>query len=189
MIPDPAECYALMSQYNMLANIRAHSLTVAKIAEFLGRELIQSGLELDLDLVVSGALLHDIGKTACLHNGRDHALWGADICTTHGYVEIAPLVAQHVILADDLPPAPDARQIVYYADKRVNHDQVVNLEARLAYIIERYGLNDSRRCAAIRRNFNRCIEIEKTIFSYLEYSPEDISGLLPKQSDFEREAA
>jgi len=178
-----------MSQYEMLANIKAHSLMVARIAEFLGRDLIKSGLGLNLDLVVSGALLHDIGKTACLHNGRNHALLGAEICDSCGYGEVAPLVAQHVILADDLPDKPDARQVVYYADKRVNHAEVVSLEARLAYIIGRYGLNDSRRCAAIRRNFTRCYNIEKTIFSYLEYTPEDLAGLLPKQSDFERTAA
>ncbi|NOX26328.1 MAG: HDIG domain-containing protein [Deltaproteobacteria bacterium] len=173
----------------MLDNIRAHSLVVARIAEFLGRELIKRGLDLNIDLVVGGALLHDIGKTACLNNGRNHALLGADICNTHGFNEVAPLVAQHVILADDLPGEPDARQIVYYADKRVNHDQVVSLEARLAYIVERYGFNDSRRCAAIRRNFNRCYEIEKTIFSYLGEEPEYLLRSLPRQSDFEIKAA
>ncbi len=186
MIPTPAECYALMSQYEMLDNIRAHSLVVAKISEFLGRQLKKSGLEINLDLLVSGALLHDIAKTASLHNGQNHALLGADICRKHAYDELAPLVAQHVILPRNLPEIPDVMQLVYYADKRVNHDQVVSLGERLAYIIERYGKGDAHRCAMIRRNFKRCYNIEKAIFSYLEESPADLADLLPQNSEFER---
>ncbi len=188
MVPAPTECYSLMSQYGMLDNIKAHSLVVSRIAEFLGSELMKS-FDLDLGLVVSGALLHDIGKTACLHNGQNHALLGANICTTHGYAEVAPLVAQHVILSDDTPVRPDEMQVVYYADKRVNHDQIVSLESRLDYILVRYGCNDPRRIKAIQRNFTRCYAIEEAIFSYLQQKPEDLQDLLPQQSDFERKMA
>ena len=187
MIPHPADCFALMSQYEMLANIRDHSLVVARIAEFIGRELRKKGFNLDLDLVVSGALLHDIGKTACLHNGQNHARLGADICRRHGFDEIAAMVAQHVILDDDLPFEPDARQIVYYADKRVNHDRIVHLDQRLAYIIERYGQNDAYRCQAIRDNFSRSFAIEKRIFTHLGQEPEDLAELLPAQGNFEKD--
>lgn len=186
MIPRPADCFALMSQYEMLDNIRDHSLVVARVAEFISLGLKGKGIHLDLDLVVSGALLHDIGKTACLHTDRNHALLGADICRRHGFEEIADLVAQHVILDNDLPPRPDdARQIVYYADKRVNHDQIVSLEERLAYIIERYGQNDAMRCQAIRDNFSRSFAIERVIFSHLPQEPEDLAGFLPEQGNFE----
>ena len=188
MIPRPTDCIALMSQYEMLDNIRDHSLLVARIAEFISLGLKKKGFNLNIDLVVSGALLHDIGKTACLHNGQNHALLGADICQQHGFHELTVLVAQHVILPDDLPPGPDdARQIVYYADKRVNHDQIASLDERLVYILDRYGQNDANRCRAIQDNFNRSFAIEKMIFSHLAHAPEDLAELLPKQGNFERD--
>ncbi|HFQ82255.1 MAG TPA: HDIG domain-containing protein [Desulfobacterales bacterium] len=177
MIPSPEECLLLMSEYGMLDNIRAHSRVVARIADFIGRGLIADGVGLNLKLIVSAALLHDIGKTACLNNGRDHSRLGAEICRRHNFQELAPLVRQHVILQGTLPPEVDERLIVYYADKRVNHDQIVGLPARLAYIIERYGQNNPRRCQAINDNFKQAFIIEEMIFRHLPIKPEELSTM------------
>jgi uncharacterized hydantoinase/oxoprolinase family protein len=69
------------------------------------------------------------------------------------------------------------KEIVYYADKRVNHDQVVSLEERLSYILDRYGLNNIVRCQAIKKNYALCQELEKRMFSYLSFEPFDIPKL------------
>ncbi len=175
MIPNPEECLLLMSEYEMLDNIRAHSRVVAEIAGFIGRGLIKDRINLNLKLIISAALLHDIGKTACLNNGRDHSRLGEEICRRHNFQELAPLVRQHVILQGELPPEADERLVVYYADKRVNHDQIVNLSARLAYIIERYGQNDPRRCRAINDNFKQAFIIEDMIFRHLPIKPEELT--------------
>ena len=68
--------------------------------------------------------------------------------------------------------------IVYYADKRVNHDQIVSLDERLAYIIRQYGNGDARIQKLIRKNFNRCVVIEDKIFSHLDFQPADIATLI-----------
>jgi putative nucleotidyltransferase with HDIG domain len=177
MIPSPAECLLLMSKYGMLDNIRAHSRLVALIAGFIGRGLIKDGVDLNLKLIISAALLHDIAKTACLDNGRDHSRLGEEICRRHTFQELAPLVRQHVILQGDLPPEVDERLVVYYADKRVNHDKIVNLPARLAYIIERYGQNNPRRCQAINDNFKQAFVIEDMIFRHLPIKPEELAQI------------
>lgn len=175
MIPSPEECLLLMDKYGMLGNIRAHSRLVALIAGFIGRGLIKDGADLNLKLIISAALLHDIAKTACLDNGRDHSRLGEEICLRHNFQELAPLVRQHVILQGDLPPEADERLVVYYADKRVNHDKIVNLPARLAYIIERYGQDDPRRCRAINANFKQAFIIEDMIFRHLPMKPEELT--------------
>lgn len=176
MIPAPAECLRLMEEYQMLPNIRAHSLVVARIAELLALALRRRGDKIDLELTVAAALMHDIGKSFCLDNDRNHATLGRDICLRHDLHELAPLVAQHVVLeAASFPATPlSAKELVYYADKRVNHDQIVSLDERLAYIMDRYGQNDPLRQAAIRENFEGCLVIEGAIFKGLDFGPQDL---------------
>lgn len=175
MIPSQRECRQLMDKHLMLDNIRDHSVMVARISEFLVDNLQEVGVEIPLDLTVAAALLHDIGKTPCLHNNDDHARKGKEICLQHGYHEIADIVEEHVILKHAFPQRPlSATEIVYYADKRVTHDKIVSLPERLDYIIERYGLNNEHRCQAIKENFQRCCRIEEEIFSYLDFNPEDL---------------
>lgn len=179
MIPSYKECGQLMVEHQMLANIKDHSLVVARITEFLVEGLNKKGLDLPVNLAVSAALLHDIGKTACLNSDDNHALLGKEICLDQGYDEIASIVEEHVILKQAFPDQPlSATEIVYYADKRVNHDAIVSLEERLAYILSRYGLNDDRRCQAIQKNFQRCHAIEEEIFSYLDCSPDELSKVI-----------
>jgi len=182
-VPTIDECVRLMEQYNMLPNIRRHSLVVARIAELLATGLQGriNGHELpDRNLCVSGALLHDIAKTPCLDGSCDHARAGAEICLDHGYPEIAEIVAEHVILKDHNPDRYQngcfsAREIVYYADKRVRHDEIVSLDERLDYIIEHYGKNDTRLHELIRANFNKCVQLEGFLFNFLNFSPAQLS--------------
>jgi uncharacterized protein len=182
IIPDVNECLELMEQYHMLPNIKDHSIVVAGVAGIITNGLIAAGHDLSFDTVIAGSLLHDIGKTACLANDDDHAAKGLEICLTHKFETIAEIVAEHVILKNYTPENGFAeKEIVYYADKRVNHDQVVTLEERLAYILERYGMNNEIRCRAIRRNYARCQDLEKRMFSFLAFEPADIPELLITQ--------
>ncbi len=178
-IPDIDECLALMEQYRMLPNIKDHSLVVARVAEVITVGLIEAGHDLSMDMIIGGALLHDIGKTACLDNDDDHAAKGLEICLAHNLAPIADIVAEHVILKNySTGNNFTEKEIVYYADKRVNHDQVVSLKERLAYILERYGLNNTLRCEAIKKNYRRCQDLEERMFSVLSFEPSAISKLL-----------
>jgi len=171
-----------MEQYRMLPNIVDHSIVVARVAEIITEGLISAGHDLSLETVIAGALLHDIGKTACLDNDDDHAAKGVEICLSHHLEPIADIVAEHVILKNYLPGDEfSEKEIVYYSDKRVNHDQVVSLEERLSYILERYGRNNEKRCQAIKQNYTLCQNLEKRMFSALSFEPVDVSSLLTKQ--------
>lgn len=181
-IPGIPTCIALMDQYAMLPNIRSHSLLVARIAEVLSLQLnkkVAKDHAPDHALCINGALLHDIAKTPCLKEGCDHAAKGAEICQRHGYPEIAHIVAGHIILQDFSPKRYQqghflAQEIVYYADKRVRHDAIVNLAERLEYIIENYGKNDEHIQGRIRDNFKQCEQLEGYLFDILDCTPDQL---------------
>jgi putative nucleotidyltransferase with HDIG domain len=190
-IPSIAQCLALMERYGMFDNIRAHSLTVARVAEMLLAGMAATrakGAELpDTDLVLAGALLHDIAKTLCLGNECDHARKGREICLKLGYPAIGEIVREHVRLKDfSIDRYAQgiffAKEIVYYADKRVRHESVVSLDERKAYIMERYGNNDQQRHLAIEENFQRCQTLEYHLFSRIDFSTDELADKISTRS-------
>lgn len=187
-IPSIAACIALMEEHAMLANIRAHSLMVARIAGLLAEELrTKSSHPPDLQLCVSGALLHDIAKTPCLKSGCNHAKAGAELCRSLGFPEIAEIVAGHVVLPDFSPERYaagifSAQEIVYYADKRVRHDQIVSLPERLDYILDKYSGGDARKQEGIQENFRRCEQLENHLFSFLDFIPDSLAEQTEKRA-------
>ncbi len=166
----------------MLANIRAHSLMVARIAALLAEKLREKSPQPpDFQLCVSGAFLHDIAKTPCLTDGGNHAKAGAEICRSLGFLEIAEIVAGHVVLPDFSPERYAAGifspgEIVYYADKRVRHDQIVSLPERLDYILDRYSGGDVRKQEGIQDNFKECELLERQLFSRLDFAPDRLAA-------------
>ena len=180
MTPTVRECFQLMDEYAMLDNIRAHSVLVGRVAERLACDLAGSGAAVRVEVAVAGALLHDIAKTQCLHSGNDHAAEGAAICRQHGFDELVAIVGEHVVLAGGVEAAEacSEKEIVYYADKRVKHDLIVDLDERLQYILEHYGKNDPELRDAIRKNFAHCHQVEAKLFARLDYQPNDLSLLV-----------
>ena len=182
-IPSISQCLEFFDRYEMLDNIRAHSFMVARVAGALVDGLARTGLAAsplpDLAEVTAGALLHDIAKTLCLRTACNHAETGRQICVELGYPEIGEIVAEHVFLKDfnnELYRRGrfGTKEIVFYADKRVRHDEIVSLAGRLDYILERYGNADQVREGYIRKNFQRTLEFETLLFKCLDFPPEEI---------------
>jgi len=179
VVPKIEECYALMDEFRMLGNIRDHSIIVARVAELMATGLLKAGVSISLEKTIAGALLHDIGKTICLYQGGDHAQLGREICLRRNLYEVADIVGEHVRLREFRPEGGvSEKEIVYYADKRVNHNAVVTLAERVQYIIDRYGGNDREVCRRIRANFIQCELVERKLFARLDYSPKDIGMML-----------
>jgi uncharacterized protein len=175
MIPTIETCFHIMDQHGMLENIWAHSLVVARVARLITRDLVASGLHLSMNMVTAGALMHDIGKTRSLDSGEDHAALGRNICLENGFGEIADIVGEHVVLKDREPVDRfSEKEIVYYADKRVNHDRIVNLNDRMEYILKRYGQNRASLCLRIRKNFKLCKRVEEKLFKRVSFRPESL---------------
>lgn len=182
-IPTIMQCMRYIVQYEMLDNIREHSFMVARVAKTLVDNLGEGTTLPPEDKVVAGALLHDIAKTRCLNNNVHHARDGQNICNELGHPEIGEIVVEHVVLKNFNEPLYQrgvfsAREIVYYADKRVRHDQVVSLDDRLAYIIERYAGGNAENERRIRLNFAATKTLEKYLFARLDFSAEELSNRL-----------
>jgi putative nucleotidyltransferase with HDIG domain len=183
-VPSIDQCLEFHDRFEMLDNIRDHSTIVARVAEALADGLHRTGKSPgplpNKEEVIAGALLHDIAKTLCIKTDCRHAEEGRRICVELGYSELSEVVAEHVVLKNFtadlyLRGIFGTKEIVFYADKRVRHDQVVSLGGRLDYILERYGDNNPVKERLIRKNFNQTIRLEKYLFSFLDFLPDEIT--------------
>jgi putative nucleotidyltransferase with HDIG domain len=179
-IPSISECFAHMKDFGMYDHIREHSLMVARVAELLYRQLAAKGASLPpKELVIAGALLHDIAKSKCIVEGCQHAQVGEAICLDLGYAEVAEMVGRHVNLPGLRPEAYqhnsfNGPELVYYSDKRVKHDGIVSLDERLAYILDKYSKNNPEWGESIHTNFRMCAELEGFLFARLDFAPDDV---------------
>lgn len=181
MIPSVKACYLFMDQYEMPEHIRHHSIVVEKVASLITRGLIEAGIPLSIELVTAGALMHDIAKKICLSEGCDHSLVGEEICLKNQLEEIADLVGEHVWLKHFEPGGVILeKEIIYYADKRVNHDRIVTIEERLKDLFVRYGKGNVSLEKRMEENFKICQKVEKKLFAKLPFSPSDIPDLLER---------
>lgn len=177
MIPTLEEIYFLLEKEKVPPHIVLHSEKVALISFFLGYFLKQKGAELNLSLLLAGALLHDIKKYQTLLYGGNHALEGYYFLKNLGYERVGKIVLYHIYYKPSHPMSSiTEEEIVYYADKRVKHEEIVSLKERFYDLKERYGkdLKDW-----IRMNYLEEITklVEKRIFKKIPFGPDKVIEL------------
>lgn len=177
-IPSRDTCFGLIHEMEMMDHIVDHSHRVCRVALFLTDELHQVGVVLHRDLIEAAALLHDITKTRSFETGENHAASGDEFLSARGYPEVGNIVGQHVRLNSYFgSEVPSEAEVVNYADKRVLHDRVVSLDARMAYIVERYG-QDPALDAKIRNLWKKTRSLEARLFDRLSFTPDDLPQLV-----------
>ncbi|MBW2148386.1 MAG: HD domain-containing protein [Deltaproteobacteria bacterium] len=177
IIPSAGQCIEIMKRHNMRANIMRHSIRVRDVAVFIAAKLVEAGHELDLSLVEAAALLHDITKTRCLSTGERHAETGRRLLEEMGYHRVAQVVGSHVRLhgwRTSRRITEDA--VVNYADKRVMHDRIVDLDRRYADLRARYGTNP-KALAYLQQMEAETREVEREIFAVLDVDPSAALGV------------
>lgn len=160
----------------MLSHIVSHSEQVCRVALCLVENIQPPRANgLNKRLVRAAALLHDITKTRSFETGEDHASTGKALLKEKRFPEVARIVGQHVRL-DDFARGNrlNEAQIVNYADKRVLHDEVVPLEKRMAYILERYGTAEEHR-KRIMRLWEVSRRLEEHLFSHIDFPPRELA--------------
>lgn len=176
LIPSDAQCRLWWDQYEMLDNIKAHSLLVAAVATELARLAARLNLgnpwglnaEDFVQSVRASALLHDLGKTYSIRHGGNHsqlgAAWTLTLTRNH---PIAQGVIHHVFWPGELNLAKHFLPLaVIYADKRVTHDKLVSIEDRFADLMNRYGTNERSR-NWIDRSRQQNMDLEKLLSTFL----------------------
>ncbi len=176
-VPTREQCYEILAQYDVPPHIVAHSERVAQVACFLAEALKKVGEPLDLALIEASALLHDLTKYWSLKTGENHALSAARELRSLGYPEVAEVVAQHIFLIPGPPGAPiRAEEVVYYADKRVKHTEIVLLKERFKDLRLRYG-RDIASLLRLRRLEDLTRLLERRLFKKLPFGPEKVQEL------------
>jgi CTP:molybdopterin cytidylyltransferase MocA/HD superfamily phosphodiesterase len=133
-LPSERRCQELLHDGGVPPQRIAHSRAVAAVAAALTAALNERDQCLCVPLVVAGALLHDVARAEPHHGGA-----GADLLERLGYPRVAPLVRHHMRLGEAAGDEIGEAQVVYLADKLVQDDRLVGLEARFAVRLARHA--------------------------------------------------
>lgn len=139
-LPSSDQALLFLRQSGCTRNVIRHCKAVAKLAVEIAKACQERGLNVDLELVEIGALLHDIGraKTHSVH----HAITGAEIAKTLDLPEpVISIIKRHVgggittmeakklgWPKDIYVPQTLEEKIVSYADKLVEGSRRVPIE-------------------------------------------------------------
>jgi molybdenum cofactor cytidylyltransferase len=126
----------LLGLLNLPDRVVRHGRTVAAVGVALAEALKPTVAELDVDLVQSGGLLHDMAKAA-----RKHAAVGQALLENLGLHRLGSLVGSHMLMPPEQldAPLPTEEQLVYLADKLVVGDQVKSLDERAARTLQKHA--------------------------------------------------
>jgi len=136
VIPSEGDSLALHKKYRSNERIVSHCKTVASVAMVIADEFKRQHKPVDTEVVLAGALLHDIGRTK-IQTVR-HGFQGSEILREEGVdAKVVEAVRRHVgagISAEEartlgLPdfdyiPNTLEERIVCFADKMVDGDKV-----------------------------------------------------------------
>lgn len=185
-------------------HVRKHCEQVANVAMQVGQAYMSKNLLINLPLLKTAALLHDMARVCDFtdldpskfqeevteekwekwsqlrkdYAGQNHADIAAEHLIKLGYHKTAALIrAHHSLTILDEPHLLDHLEtaILYYADKRAMHDQIVSLAARFEDGRRRYGHLDNpgqkKRYLEVEQ---KTMELEKRLFSEIDLKPDDI---------------
>lgn len=144
-LPDLAEALALLRAHGVTENVVRHSLAVAAVAHGLALRLRERGVPVDPLLVHRGALLHDLDKLSS-ERPADHGVKAGDVLRRLGWPALARVAERHVLGAQ---PEAWEEKLVHYADKIVEEDEVVGLEARVTCLSCRYSTEGNKIARAL----------------------------------------
>ena len=177
-IPSIKKCYQLQREMGMLDNIVVHCQQVCRVALTLVEHTNGSSSHLNKRLLVAASLLHDITKTRSFNTKEDHAQTGEKYLKDLGYPEVGRIVGQHVRLDEYNNNGPlNEAEIINYADKRVLHDQVVSLDRRMQYIVDRYGTDPDRK-ERIQWLWQRTRRLEERLFQQTSFKRHELEAYL-----------
>lgn len=175
MIPDLETSFSLLREREVPVHIVGHSVAVAKSALLLGESLSAVGRQQNQALLAAAGVLHDIAKFATLETGEDHAQVGADWLDEKGYGSVAWVVRHHVHIHVDLLEPVDEKELIFYADKRVQHEKIVTLGQRFIDLQHRYGRNEGV-LGLLADMKTTTLGLEEKIYADLSWLPEELES-------------
>lgn len=132
--PSKEECLALLKRYHTPEHVVKHCIKVAETALKIGKALNDKGYGLDLELILSAGLIHDIARVE-----DKHWIVGADIASSLGYDQEAAIIQVHMHHNCE-PDKQDITEtdIICLADRMVKEDEFVGIDDRMQYILDKF---------------------------------------------------
>lgn len=184
--PSDEECQRIWEHYHTPENVQKHCKAVCKEAEKIGYKMLVSGYSLDMELVRSGALLHDVAREKECHPKE-----GAKILIREGYPKVAEVIYRHhdwdrkmilnsrgeIIEAEkysaqiSIPRENEIEAaIVYLADKMISGETVMSIEKRFweSYRRKRKKMESVQAQEAFQKRFYQAKIIENRIKEWME---------------------
>lgn len=140
------EIQKIYREFQVPKHIIAHMRVVAKVAKKLAKKIKQKGKKIDEEFIENAALLHDVLRYVDFKNikkedpdcwkilwekyhkiGHEKAM--AKILLKRGENKLAKLIVKHGFFSIWKLKTFEEK-ILYYADKRVDHDKIVSLHVR-----------------------------------------------------------
>lgn len=129
--PDYQECMEILRLCKVNRDVVKHMKSVAEFAKKISLLLNEKGLNLNINYIYAGALLHDVAK-----GKKDHAEQGAKIVEGFGYKCLMEIINEHMELRT-LPKIRE-KEIVYLCDKLIKGSTLVTLKERFEEAFSRY---------------------------------------------------
>jgi len=148
-IPSPDEAEALLDRdCGRGSQVADHSRAVARVAGILTKAVNSFSVnQLDPDLALAAALLHDIAK-----GEPDHCASGARRLAELGFsTRLTMIVASHADYDPNPHQAVNETEVVYLADKLVQGDAVIPLDERFQAKLRKFADNPEAVRAVQRR--------------------------------------
>lgn len=142
-VPTREEALKLLREAGCSNGVIEHCLTVTKIAMRIATLFKTKGYYVDIRLIESGAMLHDIGRSVA--HGIEHGVIGGQIARKIGLDEdVARIIERHVgagltpdeakknnLPRGDYVPKTLEEKIVCYADKLTEGSREVGIEVEV----------------------------------------------------------
>lgn len=180
-IPAREDCLGILRDAGVSEPVREHCHRVSELALWLVRNLNTAGAGLDEDLVLAGALLHDVAREQ-----PDHALSGAVLLKNLGYPLVAEVVAVHMDIESSGEGPVSEAEVVFLADKMVRGCHIIPLAERFAAMREAYR-DDLPASRSIRRRQRQAEVIknkmEKIMGRPVEAALPEVYGALPVKNN------
>lgn len=166
----PERAIRILREVGCSPKVIKHCQAVARKAIWIAKRIRTRGYEVDLELVETGALLHDIGRSRT--HGIRHGIIGAEILRRGGLGEFARFAENHLgagipsvearelgLPAKDFMPKTLEEKIVVYADKLIKGQHGTSFKEATEWFKVKLGPNHP----ALQRFENLHIEIQRLL--------------------------
>ena len=155
------DCIYLLTYFNVSKSIVNHCIKVKQICEDLSHLINKDKEIININLINSAAILHDIKREE-----KNHEEVGAELLHNLGYEKIASIVKTHMKLEEEIEDLINENTILYYSDKLVVEDEFSDLEKRFKMKLNKYK-NDKEIKKNIIRKYQITLKIKSNIISII----------------------